>query len=399
MTFQAIEIGFFFYANSIRHMAILSQGLEAAKPILNLIERKPKNDITSKEGAILEGNIETVQLKNISFHYPKSKDYVLKNVSFEVEKGKTVAIVGPSGSGKSTIAKLLERFYDPSMGELLVNEKPITELNLREYRRKIGYVGQEPCLFNESIKDNLLNSNPDATDQDIEEALRKANAWGFVSGLDKGIKTDVGSLGGKLSGGQKQRIAIARALVRNPSLLIFDEVTSALDDKSEKKVQEAIDNIKGPGITKVVIAHRLTTIENADLIIVLKDGEIVERGTSQELIDQDGVYAKLIKTQKSALITMEEKANKNKIEVIPEPIEENKTYHYESGDDEEALRRPLIEEEKVGEDKEEENEIEKAIKAMSFWFIMRKIYGYIDPKFYVAAIIIGSTIVGACLSS
>ena len=253
-------------------------------------------------------------------------------------------------------------------------------------------------MFNESIKDNLLNSNPDATDQDIEEALRKANAWGFISRLDKGIKTDVGSLGGKLSGGQKQRIAIARALVRNPSLLIFDEATSALDDKSEKKVQEAIDNIKGQGITKVVIAHRLTTIEDADLIIVLKDGEIVERGTSQELIDQDGVYAKLIKTQKTALSAMERQANESRKDIFPEPMEEIKDNPYEEGDDEEALRRPLIEDEEVDEDLEEENEIEKAINQMSFWFVMRKMYDYITPKFYVFVVILGSSIVGASLA-
>ena len=145
-----------------------------------------------------------------------------------------MAIVGTSGSGKSTIAKLIERFYDPTSGLVTVDGTDLKGINLRQYRNKIGYVGQEPCLFNETIKDNLLNSNPEATDEEIIESLKKANAWTFVKKLPEGINTNVGSVGGKLSGGEKQRIAIARALIRNPDLIIFDEATSALDNKSEK---------------------------------------------------------------------------------------------------------------------------------------------------------------------
>ena len=183
------------------------------------------------------------------------------------KSGKTTALVGPSGWGKSTIVRLLERFYDPTQGKVFVGDKDLKSINLQHYRRKIGYVGQEPCLLNESIKNNLLNANPYATDEELIDCLKLAQAYDFVLKLPNGINTDVGGVGNKLSGGQKQRIAIARALIKKPDLLVLDEATSALDSENERAVQSAIDNIKKTHvITTVVVAHRLTTIQNADLI-------------------------------------------------------------------------------------------------------------------------------------
>ena len=228
--------------------------------------------------------ISDIKIENVTFKYEGRNKLVLDNVSLWFRNGKTTALVGPSGCGKSSIIKLIERFYDPTEGQVLVNSKDLKTIQLQQYRRKIGYVGQEPCLLNETIRENLLNGNPDATDNELIEALKHAQAYDFVQKLPKGINTEVGGVGSKLSGGQKQRIAIARAILKKPDLLILDEATSALDSENERAVQAAIDSIgKTHSITTIVIAHRLTTIQNADFIYVLNNGKVVEMGNHTNL--------------------------------------------------------------------------------------------------------------------
>ena len=215
--------------------------------------------------------------------------------SHKFEVGKQTAIVGPSGSGKSTTIQLVERFYDPQQGEILVDGNPLKGINLREYRQQIGYVGQEPVMFNMSIKENIKMGKPNATDEEIKEALVAVNAWDFVSKYPNTINENVGAGGGQLSGGQKQRIALARAFIKKPKMLIFDEATSALDKANEAIVVSAIDALKAKlgAVTTLVIAHRLSSVRSSDNIIVMKKGRIAEQGTHDQLVAMNGIYAKL----------------------------------------------------------------------------------------------------------
>ena len=215
--------------------------------------------------------------------------------SHKFEVGKQTAIVGPSGSGKSTTIQLVERFYDPQQGEILVDGNPLKGINLREYRQQIGYVGQEPVMFNMSIKENIKMGKPNATDEEIKEALVAVNAWDFVSKYPNTINENVGAGGGQLSGGQKQRIALARAFIKKPKMLIFDEATSALDKANEAIVVSAIDALKAKlgAVTTLVIAHRLSSVRASDNIIVMKKGRIAEQGTHDQLVAMNGIYAKL----------------------------------------------------------------------------------------------------------
>jgi ATP-binding cassette subfamily B (MDR/TAP) protein 1 len=222
-----------------------------------------------------------IELKNVCFTYPTRPDQqVLKNLSCRFEPGKTTAIVGPSGSGKSTVIQLIERFYDPDSGQVLLDGMDIIQINLKSLRTTLGYVGQEPVLFNTSIRENLKFGKANATDEEIIAALESANAYDFISAKmgEGGIDTVVGAAGGQLSGGQKQRIAIARAFIKKPKILLLDEATSALDKKNERMVQEAIDRIRKSlgAVTTIVIAHRLSTIKDSDNILVMKHGELKE---------------------------------------------------------------------------------------------------------------------------
>jgi ABC-type multidrug transport system fused ATPase/permease subunit len=222
---------------------------------------------------------------------------VLKDVSFIANPGETVALVGSSGSGKSTIASLLLRFYDPNSGSILINSKDTKNLDLTEMREKIALVPQDVVLFAGSIKENIGYGKPNATDEEIIAAAKQANAFDFVNSFPDKFDTLVGERGIQLSGGQRQRIAIARAVLKNPSILILDEATSSLDSESEHLVQEALDKLM-KGRTSIVIAHRLATIRNADKIVVLQKGEIKESGTHQELMKvENGFYQKLSKMQ------------------------------------------------------------------------------------------------------
>jgi ABC-type multidrug transport system fused ATPase/permease subunit len=237
-------------------------------------------------------------LQNIAFSYPtRSELPVLKDVSVTVTPGEQVAIVGPSGAGKSTIAALLLRFYEPGGGQLLYDDKPATTIPLTQLRKQIALVPQDVLLFGGTIRENILYGKPDATQEEIEQAARQAHAHEFIVNFPEGYETVVGERGVKLSGGQRQRIAIARAILKNPVILILDEATSSLDAASESLVQEALDNLM-KNRTSFIIAHRLSTIRSADKIVVLEKGVVRELGTHQELLNlPDGLYRELNRLQ------------------------------------------------------------------------------------------------------
>jgi subfamily B ATP-binding cassette protein MsbA len=271
----------------------VKSGLAAAQRVFDVLE--VKNEITNKENAIKKATFDDkIIINNINFRY--EDENVLKDFSLEVKKGQTVALVGQSGSGKSTIANLLTRFYDVNEGTITIDGIAIKDLNLHSLRGLIGLVTQDSILFNDTIKANIALGKLEATDDEIIEALKIANAFEFVNELPKGIYTNIGDSGNKLSGGQKQRLSIARAVLKNPPIMILDEATSALDTESEKFVQIALENMM-QNRTSIVIAHRLSTIQKADLIVVMKKGKIVEQGTHEELIHLDGTYNKLVTMQ------------------------------------------------------------------------------------------------------
>lgn len=272
----------------------VKNGLAAADRVFELIDQED-NFYKSKNPVDLNDLNNAIEVNNIDFSY-NNKDLVLKNFNLKVEKGKTVALVGQSGSGKSTIANLLTRFYDINKGEILIDNTNIKEVKLDALRHLIGLVTQDSVLFNDSIKNNILLGKADATDAEVIDALKVANAWEFVNDLPEGIETNVGDAGNKLSGGQKQRLSIARAVLKNPPIMILDEATSALDTESEKLVQEALENMM-KNRTSIVIAHRLSTIQNADNIVVMQRGEIVEQGTHQELLAKNSMYKRLVEMQ------------------------------------------------------------------------------------------------------
>ena len=268
-------------------------GMAAADRVLAILEEE--NQIKSKEDAIIKSTFDDkIEINNINFRY--EDENVLKNFSIAVPKGKTIALVGQSGSGKSTIANLLTRFYDVQEGIIKIDGIDLKDLQLQSLRSLIGLVTQDSILFNDTIKNNILLGKEDATDDEIIAALKIANAYEFVKDLPNGINTNIGDAGGKLSGGQKQRLSIARAVLKNPPIMILDEATSALDTESEKLVQIALENMM-QNRTSIVIAHRLSTIQKADQIIVMKKGEIVEQGTHAELLAMNGTYSNLVTLQ------------------------------------------------------------------------------------------------------
>ena len=271
----------------------VKNGLAAAERVFEVLE--VENTITDKDDATeLNEFTENIELKNITFAY--NDEPVLKNFSLSIPKGKTVALVGQSGSGKSTIANLLTRFYDVNEGEILIDKHNIKDITMQSLRALTGLVTQDSIMFNGTIKENIRIGKQDATDDEIIEALKIANAYEFVKDLPNGIETNIGDSGNKLSGGQKQRLSIARAVLKNPPIMILDEATSALDTESEKFVQVALENMM-QNRTSIVIAHRLSTIQKADKIVVMNKGKIVEQGTHDELLALNGNYSKLVMMQ------------------------------------------------------------------------------------------------------
>jgi subfamily B ATP-binding cassette protein MsbA len=271
----------------------VKKGEAAAERILEILEQE--NPIQNKKDAVHKTTFENgITLENINFRY--EDENVLKNFTLHVPKGKTVALVGQSGSGKSTIANLLTRFYDVNEGKITIDNVDIKDMDLHSLRGLMGLVTQDSILFNDTIKANISLGKLDATDEEIIEALKIANAYEFVKDLPEGIYANVGDSGNKLSGGQKQRLSIARAVLKNPPIMILDEATSALDTESERLVQQALENMM-QNRTSVVIAHRLSTIQKADMIVVMQKGEIVEQGTHDQLLTKNGTYSKLVTMQ------------------------------------------------------------------------------------------------------
>lgn len=272
----------------------VKNGMAAAERVFEILDTP--NAITDTEKSIvLNAFHDKIVLNNITFSYDGEQN-VLKNFSLAIPKGKTVALVGQSGSGKSTIANLLLRFYDVANGSITLDGKDIKDLTLESLRNQMGLVTQDSIMFNGSISDNVKIGKQDATDEEVIQALKIANAYEFVHNLPQGIHTNIGDAGGKLSGGQKQRISIARAVLKNPPIMILDEATSALDTESERLVQDALEKMM-ENRTSVVIAHRLSTIQKADVIIVMHKGEITEQGTHETLLAKNGTYAKLVSLQ------------------------------------------------------------------------------------------------------
>jgi subfamily B ATP-binding cassette protein MsbA len=276
----------------------IRKGLGALERIETVLDA-PVN-IKDSEGAKpierFEGQIE---FRNVTFRYPNAERGALENVSFTIPKGKMVALVGASGAGKSTVADLLPRFYDPTEGQILLDGTDIRELRLVDLRKLMGIVSQEAILFNDSVRNNILFNSPKNahhSQQEIEDAAKAAHAHEFISQMPEGYEANIGDRGSKLSGGQRQRLTIARALLKNPPILILDEATSALDSESEKWVQAALDKLL-ESRTALVVAHRLSTVQHADEILVLDAGKVVERGTHQSLMQESRYYRKLVELQ------------------------------------------------------------------------------------------------------
>ncbi len=276
----------------------LQVSLGASERVLEILDESHEpvqdSDNYQKEVTRFNGNI---SYKNVAFAYPTRQDMpVLKNISFEIKTGEKVALVGPSGSGKSTIVQLLMKFYDLQSGSINIDGQNINAYDLTQLRHNIGIVPQETLLFGGTIRENIAYGRPEATKEQILEAARKANAYQFIESFPEGFETVVGERGIKLSGGQRQRIAIARAILKDPAILVLDEATSSLDSESEKLVQDAMDELM-KGRTSIIIAHRLSTIRKADKILVIDQGQIAEEGSHEALSEDNGIYANLLKLQ------------------------------------------------------------------------------------------------------
>ena len=272
----------------------INQGIAAGERIFSIIDAQ--SEIQDKPGAIeLDGLKDKIEFRDIHFSYDGSRE-VIEGISFEIKRGETVALVGPSGGGKSTLSELIPRFYDVKAGDILIDGVSVRDYTQDSLRAHMSVVAQDTVLFNDTIEGNIAMGKAGATHEEIVEAARIANADCFIQEAPEGYQTNIGDRGVKLSGGQRQRLSIARAVLKNPEILILDEATSALDTESEKLVQDALNKLL-VGRTSVVIAHRLSTIHNADKIIVVDHGRVAEQGTHTELLAKGGIYAKLIELQ------------------------------------------------------------------------------------------------------
>lgn len=273
---------------------LFSQAKASAERLLEILDAK--EDIVEKENAIdvlIEGH---VTFKNVSLTYIENDDSALKDISFDAPKGKIIGLIGATGSGKTSITQLITRFYEPEKGEVLVDGRPVSDYKIKALRENIGFVLQEPFLFSTSIKENISYGNPEMSDEQIINAAKSAQAHEFIMEMPKGYETMLGERGMGLSGGQKQRIAIARAICINPSILVLDDATSAVDMETEFQIQKAFKEVM-KGRTSFIIAHRISSLKHADEILVLDDGEVVERGTHDQLVENHGAYQRIYDIQ------------------------------------------------------------------------------------------------------
>lgn len=297
--FMSFLFAFYNVIDPVKNLSSAWYNIQKGRAAIDRIEEvlDTKNNIVDVENPIKTFGFEQqIEYKNVSFCYPNSEKKILDNVSFIIPKGKVVALVGASGAGKSTIADLLPRFYDVNEGQILVDNIDIRQIKLNNLRNLIGIVSQEAILFNDSIENNIIFGKENKEKIDVESAAKVANAHEFIIKTELGYETNIGDRGSKLSGGQRQRLTIARAVFKDPPILIFDEATSSLDSESEQLVQQALNNMLS-NKTAIIIAHRLSTIQNADLIIVLNNGKILEQGTHESLIEKGGEYKKLVSLQ------------------------------------------------------------------------------------------------------
>jgi len=296
VTFGAIQAG-----NVFSFVPDISSAQGAGSDILRIMDSRPEIDAESTEGAVLKEASGHIRFEHVHFRYPTRPGVrVLRDLDLEIRPGTYVALVGASGCGKSTTIQMIERFYDPLAGRVLLDGQDISTLNVQEYRKHIALVSQEPTLYAGTIRFNILlgatKPHSEVTELEISRACQDANILDFIQSLPQGFETNVGGKGSQLSGGQKQRIAIARALLRNPKVLLLDEATSALDSNSEKVVQQALDQA-AKGRTTLAIAHRLSTIQNADCIYFIKEGRVSEAGTHDQLIALKGGYYEYVQLQ------------------------------------------------------------------------------------------------------
>jgi len=285
------------YAPVMQLVKLIGQiipALTGVDRVFEVLDERP--DVEEKPDAVAVDQIEGyIKFEDVSFSYADGTE-VLHEINLDAKPGEVVALVGPSGSGKSTIASLIPRFYDASEGRISIDGRDVRDLRLRPLRERIGVVLQETILFSGTIEENILYGRPDATHDEVIHAAKEANAHDFITEFPDGYRTQVGEQGARLSGGQRQRIAIARAILRDPRILILDEATSALDTASEMLIQEALERLM-QGRTTFVIAHRLSTIRNADKIVVLREGKIEQVGTHEELLAEPGLYRQLYEPQ------------------------------------------------------------------------------------------------------
>lgn len=367
----------------------------SATNIFAVIDRESKIDSQSTDGKIINFGVKgNIEFRNVSFTYPSRKDVpILRGLSFSVKSGETVALVGSSGNGKSTCIHLLQRYYDPNDGAVLIDGSNIKQLNISLLRSNIALVGQEPVLFSTTIGDNIRYGKPDATDEEIVSAAKYSGAHDFIARLPEGYKTAVGEKGCQLSGGQKQRIAIARALIQNPKILLLDEATSALDYQSEKFVQNRLDDLS-KGRTTIVVSHRLSAVRNADRILYIEKGQVLEDGSHSELLALKGRYYSMVSSG-----TLDDEEHEKSASTVNEKHEGQAKLHEKQLFRMRKHSSNLSDENEISAEETDDSNFETVNEKarISYWKTLKRILALSRPEWIhlflatIGAIIIGAT--------